>query len=377
MNSQHVYLDYNATARVRPEVIETVAAVMGAVGNASSIHQPGQKAHLVVEDARAKIAALVGAAAEHVIFTSGGTESDNLALKGVGDRRLMISAIEHGAVLAPALLRDSGAVILPVDDAGRVRPEALEAALAVADKPALVSVMLANNETGVIEPVAELTEIAHRHGALVHCDAVQAAGKIPVDINQLGVDLMTLTAHKIGGPQGIGVLVLREEMNLAAEIVGGGQERGRRSGTENVAGAAGYGRAAELALEGLDRFAALAELREGMERRVAAIAPARRVFGVEAPRLPNTSCLSMPGVRSDTQVMQFDLAGVAISAGSACSSGKVSASHVLEAMGVPDEEATTAIRFSLGWASTAADVDRFVEVWGDIYARQGTRADAA
>ena len=377
MNSQHVYLDYNATARVRPEVIETVAAVMGEVGNASSIHQPGQKARLVVEDARAKIAALVGAAAEHVIFTSGGTESDNLALKGVGDRRLMISAIEHGAVLAPALLRDSGAVILPVDDAGRVRPEALEAALAVADKPALVSVMLANNETGVIEPVAELTEIAHRHGALVHCDAVQAAGKIPVDINQLGVDLMTLTAHKIGGPQGIGVLVLREEMNLAAEIVGGGQERGRRSGTENVAGAAGYGRAAELALEGLDRFAALAELREGMERRVAAIAPARRVFGVEAPRLPNTSCLSMPGVRSDTQVMQFDLAGVAISAGSACSSGKVSASHVLEAMGVPDEEATTAIRFSLGWASTAADVDRFVEVWGDIYARQGTRADAA
>ncbi len=377
MNSQQVYLDYNATARIRPEVIDIVARVMSEVGNASSVHEPGRKARVLVEDARAAVAALVGAKADNVIFTGGGTEADNLALKGVGDRRLMVSAVEHGAVLAPAMLRDAGAVILPVDGDGLVRAETLEAALAAADKPALVSVMLANNETGVIEPVAELAEIAHRHGALVHCDGVQAAGKIPVDINALGVDMMSLSAHKIGGPQGIGVLVLREDMTIEAEIVGGGQERGRRSGTENVAGAAGYGRAAELALQGLERHAALATLRDDMERRLGEIAHQRRVFGERVPRLPNTSCVSMPGVRSDVQVMAFDLAGVAISAGAACSSGKVAASHVLEAMGIDEDAATCAIRVSLGWASRAADVDRFVDVWREIHARRDATADAA
>ncbi len=377
VDSNYVYLDYNATARVRPEVIETVAQVMSEVGNASSVHEPGRRARVVVEDAREAIAALVGAEAENVIFTSGGTEADNLALKGVGDRRLMVSSVEHGAVLAPAMLRDAGAVILPVDGEGRVLLDGLEAALQAADKPVLVSVMLANNETGVIEPVAEIAGIAHRHGALVHCDGVQAAGKIPLDIQALDVDMMSLSAHKIGGPQGIGALVLRQDMDLAAEIVGGGQEKGRRSGTENVAGAAGYGRAAELAREGLDRFAGLASLRDDIERRLAKIESARRVYGGAAPRLPNTTCVSMPGVRSDLQVMAFDLAHVAISAGSACSSGKIAASHVLEAMGIDEDEAMTAVRVSLGWASTAADVDRFVEVWREIHDRPGATADAA
>ena len=377
MSEPHIYLDYNATAPARPEVIETVARVMARVGNASSVHGPGRAARQDVEAARAAVAALVGAEPRNVIFTSGGTESDNLALKGTGGRRLMVAATEHGAVLAPALLHDAQAVILPVDGEGVIDLAALEQALAASDRPALVAVMLANNETGVIQPVARIAAIAHAHGALVHCDAVQSAGKIPVDIEALGVDLMSLSAHKLGGPQGIGALVLGHDLEIHAEIVGGGQEMGRRSGTENVAGIAGFGRAAALALAGLDGYRALATLRDGMERRLRGIAPQARVFGAGAERLPNTSCISMPGVRSDVQVMTFDLAGIAISAGSACSSGKVSASHVLEAMGIPHDEAMTGVRVSLGWGSTAAEIDRFVEVWEELYRRSGRQADAA
>jgi len=377
VSEPHIYLDYNATAPARPEVIETVARVMARVGNASSVHGPGRAARQDVEAARAAVAALVGAEPRNVIFTSGGTESDNLALKGTGGRRLMVAATEHGAVLAPALLHDAQAVILPVDGEGVIDLAALEQALAASDRPALVAVMLANNETGVIQPVARIAAIAHAHGALVHCDAVQSAGKIPVDIEALGVDLMSLSAHKLGGPQGIGALVLGHDLEIHAEIVGGGQEMGRRSGTENVAGIAGFGRAAALALAGLDGYRALATLRDGMERRLRGIAPQARVFGAGAERLPNTSCISMPGVRSDVQVMTFDLAGIAISAGSACSSGKVSASHVLEAMGIPHDEAMTGVRVSLGWGSTAAEIDRFVEVWEELYRRSGRQADAA
>jgi cysteine desulfurase len=373
----HIYLDYNATAPARPQVIETVTRVMARVGNASSVHAPGRAARDDVETARAAVAALVGAEPRNVIFTSGGTESDNLALKGTGGRRLMVSATEHGAVLAPALLHDARAVILPVDGDGVIDLSALERALRESGEPALVSVMLANNETGVIQPVVRIAEIAHAHGALVHCDAVQSAGKIAIDIKALGVDLLSLSAHKIGGPQGVGALILGHDLEIAAEIVGGGQEMGRRSGTENVAGIAGFGCAAELALAGLGDYRKLAKLRDDMERRLIAIAPKARVYGAGAERLPNTSCVSMPGVRSDTQVMAFDLAGIAISAGSACSSGKVSASHVLEAMGVERDEAMTAVRVSMGWSTTAAELDRFVEVWEELYRRSGQRADAA
>jgi len=374
---QHIYLDYNATAPVHPEVIETVARIMARVGNASSVHGPGRNARQDVEAARDAVARLVGAESRNVIFTSGGTEADNLALKGAGDRRLMVSASEHGAVLAPALLHDPGAVILPVDGDGLLDLVALRQALQTAGKPALVSVMLANNETGVIQPVAKIAEIGHAHGALVHCDAVQSAGKIPVDIVALGVDLMSLSAHKIGGPQGVGALVLSGDVEIEAEIVGGGQELGRRSGTENVAGIAGFGKAAEIALARLGDCQKLAASRDEMERRLGEVAPKRRIFGGNVPRLPNTSCVSMPRVRSDTQVMAFDLAGIAISAGSACSSGKVSASHVLEAMGVERDEAMTAIRVSMGWATQPAEIDRFIEVWSDIYQRSGRHADAA
>ncbi len=377
MASEHIYLDYNATTAAHREVVEAVAGVMAQASNASSVHGPGRAARRSVETARQAVARLTGAEAANVVFTSGGTEADNLALKGAGDRRLMISAAEHGAVLAPALLRDGGAVILPVDGDGLLDLASLEAALEASEKPALVSVMLANNETGVIQSMPEIAALAKAHGALLHTDAVQAAGKIPIDITAMGADMMSLSAHKLGGPQGVGALVLASDLALEAEIVGGGQERGRRSGTENVAGIVGFGRAAEIALANLGSYAALAALRDDMEGRLAEIAPGRRVFGERVARLPNTSLATMPGVASETQVMAFDLAGIAVSAGSACSSGKVSASHVLEAMGVDGDLAMTALRVSLGWQSTAAEIDRFVEVWSEIHQRAGRDADAA
>ncbi|MEQ9643803.1 MAG: cysteine desulfurase family protein [Alphaproteobacteria bacterium] len=370
-----IYLDYNATAPIRPAVIARVAEVMGTVGNASSVHAAGRAAREIVEDARAEVAALVGAKPDGVILLSGGTEANNLALKGVGKRRLMVAGTEHGAVLAPTLLLDGQAVLLPVDGDGRLDLDALDKALSAEDGPALVSVMLANNETGVLQPVAEIAEIAHRHGALFHCDAVQAAGKVPVDMAALGIDMLSLSAHKIGGPQGIGALVLNGDIQLDSQIVGGGQEQGRRSGTENVAGAAGYGVAAKEAREGLAKYAELGRLRDDMERRLRQVTNGLVVHGAGAPRLPNTSCLSMPGVSSETQVIAFDLAGIAISAGSACSSGKVHASHVLEAMAVPEETATSAIRVSMGWNTEPGDIDRLVEVWTDIY-RRGQRSAA-
>ena len=372
-----VYLDWNATAPARPEAVKAVVRAMAEVGNASSVHGFGRAARRLVEDARAEVAALVGAEPANVIFTSGGTEANNLALRGCGDRRLIVSAVEHGAVLAPALLRDAGAAILPVDGEGVVDLEALEEALRATGKPALVSVMRANNETGVLQPVAEVAAIAHRHDALVHCDAVQAAGKIPFDMAALGVDLASFSAHKLGGPQGVGALVLGRDMALDAQNIGGGQERGRRSGTENVAGIAGFGAAAKAARESLADYARIALLRDEIERRTSTVAQDRRVLGAGAPRLPNTSNLTMPGVKAETQVMALDLDGVAVSAGSACSSGKVSASHVVAAMGVPDDEALTAIRVSLGWSSTAADVDRFVEAWRAVFERCGRRDAAA
>ena len=376
MAAEAVYLDWNATAPARPEAVEAVVRAMRDVGNASSVHRFGRAARKLVEDAREEVAALVGAAPANVVFTGGGTEANNLALRGCGDRRLIVSAVEHGAVLAPALMRDAGAVILPVDGDGVVDLDALEAALRKADKPALVSVMRANNETGVLQPVAEVAALAHRHGALVHCDAVQAAGKIPFDMAELGVDLASFSAHKLGGPQGVGALVLAADLPLEAQTLGGGQERGRRSGTENVAGIAGFGTAARVARASLGDYAAIAALRDDLERRTAVIAQDRRVLGAGAERLPNTSCLTMPGVRSETQVMAFDLEGVAVSAGSACSSGKVSASHVLEAMGLDADEALTAIRVSLGWSTTAAGIDRFVAVWREVFERCGRRAAA-
>jgi cysteine desulfurase len=358
------YLDHNATAPVKSEVRAAVMGALELAGNPSSVHRRGRLARRAVERARAQVAALVGMAPERVVFTSGATEANRLALLGCGDRRRFISAVEHDSVLAA----DPRAGILPVDSRGVIDLAALDAVLANGG-PAVVSVMLANNETGVVQPVAEVAAMAHRHGALMHCDAVQAPGRVAIDMPALGVDLLTLSAHKLGGPQGVGALILADGVEVAAQQRGGGQEAGRRGGTENVPGIVGFGVAAELAAHDLRSIGAVARLRDDLERRVRQALPATAVFGAEATRLGNTSCLAMPGISAETQVIALDLAGVAVSAGAACSSGKVRQSKVLMAMGVEPGLASSAIRVSLGVETEAWEVDRFIAAWLGLYGR--------
>jgi len=370
---QPLYMDYNATAPVRPEAVAAVAEALQVTGNASSVHGFGRHARRILEDAREAVAALVGAEPAQVIFTSGGTEANNLALNGCERERILVSAGEHDSVLqaAPEAERN------PLDRDGRVDLAALGAALKADDRPALVSVMLANNETGVIQPLPEVVALARDHGAIVHCDVVQAAGKIALDFAELGVDLLSLSAHKLGGPQGVGALVVADSVGLRPELRGGGQERRRRAGTENLPGIAGFGAAARIAAERLGAFAALAELRDDLERQLQALAPGLIRYGAAAPRLANTACFALPGLPAETQVMALDLAGIAVSAGAACSSGKIEPSHVLRAMGATAEEATSAIRVSLGWLNTAADIEAFVAAWSELYQRRMTRQPAA
>lgn len=356
MNS--VYLDHNATTPMRPAAIEAVAAASGRAGNASSVHAWGRRARAAIEDAREAIAALVGVKADWVVFTSGGTEANNLAMRGIGAGVVAASAVEHLSVLKA---RDD-IFEIPVDGDGIVRLDSIPEAK-------LVSVMLANNETGIVQPVARVAELAKSRGALVHCDAVQAAGRMPIDLRGLGVDLMTLSAHKIGGPQGVGALIVRDGVRLDAVQRGGGQERGSRAGTENVAGIAGFGAAAVAASSDIARLQTLSRLRDKMEADIRAAAPGVEIFGSNADRLSNTSCIAMPAVSAESQLMAFDLAGIMVSSGSACSSGKVAKSHVLAAMGIVDEVAETAIRVSLGWTTTEADIERFVAAWIALYAR--------
>ena len=366
-----VYFDYNATTPPRPEVADAMMEVLQVAGNASAVHASGRAARARVEDARVSIAALINAEANQIIFTGSGTESNNQALRGSGRNRILVSAIEHEAVRSAR----ADAEFIPVDENGIINLQAMENMLAASDEPAQVAVMLANNETGVIAPVKDVVAIAHRHRALVHCDAIQAAGKIAVDVVDLGVDMMTISAHKIGGPSGAGALIVPGIGTMTgAEIsgmqFGGGQERGYRVGTENLVGIAGLGAAAAAARAGLQDFARLADLRDAIEQGVRNIEPRATIMGEGVERLPNTTCLTMPGVDSQTQVMAFDLAGVGISAGSACSSGKTKASGVLKAMSMSDEVAGCAVRVSLGWSSTADDVTTFLAAWNDLYDRQ-------
>lgn len=367
-----IYLDFNATAPTRPEVIEAMSEAMKAGGNASSVHAPGRAARARVEEARASVAALVGADSGGVIFTGSGTEANNQALRCAGERSLIIAAIEHESVM----LARTDAISCPVTPEGVVDLEALERLLDEATVPALVAVMAANNETGILQPVSEAAGIAHRHGALLHCDAVQAAGKIAVDIEALGADLLALSAHKIGGPQGVGALICRDRAILQRFVHGGGQEGGLRAGTENVAGIVGFGVAAESAAAGLSAFGELAVLRDRLEARVLDIEPAVTIFGRDDGRLPNTSKFLTPGLSSEIQVMGMDLGGVAISAGSACAAGRVEAPYVLSAMAVPDEMAVCAVRVSLGWTTTEDDIERFIDVWSALHARNRSRAAA-
>ena len=354
------YLDHNATSPIRPPVLDAMVDALRVGGNPSSVHRAGRAARLHVDAARRQVAALVGVLPSEVVFTSGGTEANNMALGGTGRKRVLVSAIEHESILKAVPWAER----IPVDRNGVVDLAALDRMLAGSEPP-LVSVMFANNEMGVIQPVADVVRLARAADALVHCDAVQGAGKAPVDLHGLGVDYLSLSAHKLGGPTGVGALVVRAGAPFGADRKGGGQESNRRAGTENVAGIAGFGAAAEISLSGQD----MASLRDRMEAALQAVAPQARIYGAAVRRLANTTCISMPGVNAETQVMALDLAGVCVSAGAACSSGKVTRSAVLAAMGVEPAESETAIRISCGWNTVSEDIDRLIAAWKGLYIR--------
>jgi len=361
--SAFAYLESNATSPLRPAAFDAMVEALQAGGNPSSVHRSGRTARARVDAARRQVATLIGARPTEVVFTSGGTEANNSALVGAGRKRVLVSAVEHDSVLKAA----RGMEIMPVDGNGIIDLGVLEKSLAGSAEPALVSVMFANNETGVLQPIADVVRVAHAAGALVHCDAVQGAGKVPVDLRGLGVDYLSLSAHKLGGPAGVGALIVRNGAPFVPDRLGGGQEFNRRAGTENLAGISGFGAAASEANSGL----ATTEWRNRLETALLEIAPAARVHGAGADRLPNTTCISMPGVRAETQVMALDLAGICVSAGAACSSGKVTRSAVLLAMGVEPAEAETALRISFGWNTVSEDIERLIAAWRDLYIRVG------
>ena len=364
--TERIYLDWNATAPLRSEARAAALAALEANGNPSSVHREGRAARRLVEQAREQVAALVGAEPRNVVFTSGGTEANMLALVPTAAReRLLISAIEHPSVLAGGRFPAGNIEHLPVTGDGQIDLAALERHVAALGGRALVSVMAANNETGVVQPVSQAARLVHSAGGLLHVDAVQAAGRIACDITAMGADLLTLSAHKIGGPKGVGALIGRTGVDAFTPLItGGGQERGARAGTENVAGIAGFGAAAAAARAGLVAEAArMVALRDRLETGLKAATPEVLIFGVEAERLPNTTLFAAPGMKAETAVIALDLEGAAVSAGAACSSGKVQPSHVLAAMGVPSPLARAAVRLSLGPTTMDSDVDRFIEAW--------------
>jgi cysteine desulfurase len=368
-----VYLDHNATAKVRPEAIAAITQVLAHVGNPSSIHAAGRAARAVMEQARADVAALIAAPASTVIFLSGGTEANALAIESAvaaGAKRLIVSAIEHDSIQETARAVGAAVETLPVDANGVADLAWLRERLARwdgADGKPFVALMLANNETGVVQPVAEAADIVRAADGWLHVDAIQAAGKIPVDSRALGADTLSVSAHKIGGPQGVGALTFGPRATMIRRQHGGGQERGRRGGTENLPGISGFGAAAKAAVAGLAGQQALRDAAAGRLHSAGAV-----VIGEAAPRLPNTLCVAAPGWTSDLQVMGLDLAGVMVSAGSACSSGKVKSSPVLTAMGLHDL-AACAIRVSGGWDTTEQDWSRFADAWLEAHARHAAR----
>lgn len=368
--SSRVYLDWNATTPLRREAREAMSAAWDVCGNPSSVHAEGRKARRLVENARLGIAGAVGAVPRNVVFTSGGTEANALTLapglwRGSGRpvERLVVSAVEHPSVLSGGRFAAAAIARVGVGNSGLIDLVQLRAVLS-SGPPALVSVMLANNETGALQPVKEVAEIVHAAGSLLHVDAIQAFGKINFDINMLGADLVTLSGHKIGGPKGVGALVLAEGLSgLEPLLRGGGQEKGRRAGTENIAGIAGFGAAAEAAISALVADAAHLEgLRDRLESGLRETS-GMMVFSDGVPRLPNTTLFTVPGLKAETAVIGFDLEGIAVSSGSACSSGKVQPSHVLNAMGFSAGVAQGAVRLSLGWSTTSEDIGRCLEAW--------------
>lgn len=372
-----LYLDHNATTTVRPDVIAAMSDAMAQTGNPSSVHRDGQRAARAVEDVRRLVAGALCARAEDVIFTSGGTEATNLAIHSAidagGARRLIVSALEHEAIAATARASGLPVEILPVTAAGIADLAWLEERLshweAAQDGRPVLALMLANNEIGTIQPVAEAARMIHELDGLVIVDAIQAVGKIAVDFAGLGADYMAISAHKFGGPQGVGALVSACNAPLSRHHHGGGQEKGRRGGTLNVAGIIGLGRALEVAVAELTAFAALSEWRDALATRLQAAAPDILILGAGAPRLPNTLAIAHPSWKGETQVMAMDLANISISAGSACSSGRSHGSKAGLALGLDDDTAAGLIRISFGWTSSESDIDAFARAWTAAHTR--------
>ena len=377
--TDRAYFDWNATAVLRLEAREATMAALALGGNASSVHAEGRKARQVIEAARQNVAALVGAEAKNVTFTSGATEANMLALTPsleVGGRKalrdkLFLSAIEHPSVRSGGRFAPGAIQELMVTNEGLLDLQALEKALFATlqrGELPLVSVMLGNNETGVIQPISEIAAIVHNANGILHVDAVQGAGRIDCDMATLGADLLSISAHKLGGPQGIGALIRRGDIHIGEPLIrGGGQERSLRAGTENVAAIAGFGAACAAANATRQADAIrMAALRDRLEADIKAITPQAVVFGDHAPRLPNTSLIAVPGIKAETAIIAFDLNGIALSSGSACSSGRVQASHVLAAMGVEPELARGALRISLGWTTIEADVETLLNAWKNV-----------
>ena len=370
------YFDWNATAPLRPEARAAMLAALDAPQNASSVHAEGRTARGIVEEARRKVAALAGAEPSNVIFTSGATEANMLALTpalgGVPRReRLFVSAIEHPSVRSGGRFEADAIEEVPVAATGVVDLDALKQTLTRFEHP-LVSVMLANNETGVVQPIRAVAELVHAAGGILHVDAVQGAGRMPVDMAALGADLLSLSSHKIGGPQGAGALIRRTGLSPEPLIKGGGQERGFRAGTENVAAIAGFGAAAEAAANSLTTEPArVAALRDRLESELRSTTPDLVIFAAGIGRLPNTSLVAVPGTKAETALIAFDLKGIALSSGSACSSGKVQPSHVLAAMGVEPALARAALRISLGWETIETDLDLCLNAWKEVVSSLG------
>lgn len=369
---ESIYLDHNATTPVKPAVRETMLEMLDFAGNASSIHKAGRTARMRIEEARAGIARFVNAGARDiVVFTSGATEANNMLLRGCKLERIIASAIEHPSILQTGMATD----IIPALPSGLVDIDALDRMLAANTRQTLISVMTVNNETGVIQPIEDIVKIARKHSALVHTDAVQAAGRISLDIQKLGVDFMTLSAHKMGGPQGAGCLVIANCAVVSPLLKGGNQEKSLRAGTENLAGIAGF--AAAAALADCADAAQHRHWRDKLETALAAKAPTLHIFGKNAPRVANTSMFCLEGASSETQLIALDLAGICVSNGSACASGTVHASHVLQAMGATHAQAASSLRVSMGWNTSEKDIDMFIEQWSRMYDRIKDRLNAA
>lgn len=369
MNFARTYLDYNASAPLLPQAREAAIAALALDGNPSSVHSEGRRLRGMIEAARDDVAALVGAKPADVVFTSGATEANVMALVHGWDT-IFVSGLEHDSVLAPAKLSAAWVVDVRVFASGVIDAGGIAATVLTGPEPlgrAVIALQMANNETGVLQPVAEVAAFGREHGLCCHTDAVQAAGRIAIDFEALGVDTLALSAHKIGGPKGVGALVIRDGFEVPKLISGGGQERRRRAGTENLAAIAGFGAAARAAAAGLAEFARLVALRDRLEQGVLQLTPRAVIFGRDAPRVANTSCIGLAGRLAEIAVIKFDVAGFAVSAGSACSSGKVGSSQVLAAMGGDPDAARGAIRISMGPATRIEDIDAFLAAWREIH----------